>query len=663
MTRAGAALRVHAARDSVQPLVDDADLVEHRAQLLLLRRVRRRLVELARENRERRQRRVELVRRAGRERAELDDLLIAQRVLAHGGELAIALAHEPRHAADEQDDQHGGDHEVHPHAGEVQIELAAEAGVHGRQRHAAPPQQRVAGAAHRNREPGVARRQRRRRERDRHEVQRDERIRRAAREIQDGREDDDVDGEVQAPLRRLARRAARARARSSARSTARARRWRARARAAATGRRARDTRARRRRPASRSRSCAARTAAAAHRSVRRCRRTRTSKGSARARAYLRTAASGHAAAGRPATIGRRPRRNLVPRIDATVRVEAVAGRMVRWRRVSSMAIAVAAALPFAGRADDAAGSAGQEPSRELGTVTVIGRRPSSLPTQIPTTIEGISGEDIRVRINATDAEDALKYFPSLLVRKRYIGDYDHAVLATRASGTGNSARSLVYVDGILISNLLGNGASFTPRWGLVTPEEIERVDVLYGPFSAAYPGNSVGAVVDYVTRMPDELEMNARVSSFSEDFHVYRSRGYVRGPASERVGRQPPRPLVLVAELQSARQRRAPRQLCEQAREQRRARHGRHGRHGRARRAESARSGLADLGLDDGDAHDPGSREAQGRLRDLAAPALELHARLRGTTTRSARRRATCAMRPATRSTRARSTSTAAATR
>ena len=58
-------------------------------------------------------------------------------------------------------------------------------------------------------------------------------------------------------------------------------------------------------------------------------------------------------------------------------------------------------------------------------------------------------------INATDSEDALKYFPSLLVRKRYIGDYNHAVLASRASGTGNSARSLVYADGILLSQLAG----------------------------------------------------------------------------------------------------------------------------------------------------------------------------------------------------------------
>ncbi|HXS79000.1 MAG TPA: TonB-dependent receptor, partial [Gammaproteobacteria bacterium] len=207
------------------------------------------------------------------------------------------------------------------------------------------------------------------------------------------------------------------------------------------------------------------------------------------------------------------------------------GKATRFALGTAIAVA---GWPLAATADDGAGDAR---SRDLGTVTVIGRRPTSLPTQVPTTIEGIGAEEIRTRINATDAEDALKYLPSLVVRKRYIGDYDHAVLATRASGTNNSARSLVYVDGILISNLLGNGATFTPRWGLVTPEEIERVDVLYGPFSAAYAGNSVGAVVDYVTRMPESLEIDARVSTFSEDFHVYRSQGtYAGSQASASVG-------------------------------------------------------------------------------------------------------------------------------
>ncbi|TWI70101.1 iron complex outermembrane receptor protein [Pseudoduganella lurida] len=157
-------------------------------------------------------------------------------------------------------------------------------------------------------------------------------------------------------------------------------------------------------------------------------------------------------------------------------------------------------------------------------VTINGGRPTSLPTQIPTTIEGITAAQIEERINAFDSEDALKYFPSLNVRKRYVGDFDHAVLASRASGTGNSARSLVYADGIQLSNLLGNGATYTPRWGMVTPEEIERVDVLYGPFSAAYPGNSVGAVVDYQTRMPTQLEGHVRVAGYAQRFKQYGTR-------------------------------------------------------------------------------------------------------------------------------------------
>jgi iron complex outermembrane receptor protein len=157
------------------------------------------------------------------------------------------------------------------------------------------------------------------------------------------------------------------------------------------------------------------------------------------------------------------------------------------------------------------------------TVVVRGSRPTSLPTQIPTTIEGVTRDEIERTVNATDAEDALKYLPSLLVRKRYIGDYNHAVLSTRASGTGNSARSMVYADGILLSNYLGNGAAFAPRWGMVSPEEIERVDVLYGPFSAVYGGNSVGAVVDYVTRMPTRFEAHAKIVASRQHFSLYGS--------------------------------------------------------------------------------------------------------------------------------------------
>jgi len=177
---------------------------------------------------------------------------------------------------------------------------------------------------------------------------------------------------------------------------------------------------------------------------------------------------------------------------------------------------------------------------KLQLVRVQGSSPTSLPTNIPTTREGITREELARTVNATDAEDALKYFPSLLVRKRYIGDYNHAILSSRASGTGNSARSAVYADGMLLSNYLGNGVgglSFPPRWGLVTPEEIERVDVMYGPFSAAYPGNSVGAVVDYQTRMPTRFEAHAGLSYVSQPFELYGTRtAYKAWQTSASVG-------------------------------------------------------------------------------------------------------------------------------
>jgi iron complex outermembrane receptor protein len=194
-----------------------------------------------------------------------------------------------------------------------------------------------------------------------------------------------------------------------------------------------------------------------------------------------------------------------------------------------LALAIASAFATVAHAQETVEPANAALEKQMGTVVVTGNRPTSLPTQIPTTIEGITAAEIARTINATDAEDALKYLPSLLVRKRYIGDYNHAVLSTRASGTGNSARSAVYADGILLSNYLGNGATFAPRWGMVTPSEIERVDVLYGPFSAAYGGNSVGAVVDYVTRMPRQFEAHARLSVSHQPFRLYNTRDNFNG--------------------------------------------------------------------------------------------------------------------------------------
>jgi iron complex outermembrane receptor protein len=139
----------------------------------------------------------------------------------------------------------------------------------------------------------------------------------------------------------------------------------------------------------------------------------------------------------------------------------------------------------------------------------------------PSTRATIDAGTIKATTNAVNVEDTIKYLPSLVVRKRHIGD-TQAPLATRTSGLGASARSLIYADGALLSALIGNNnTSASPRWSLVSPQEIARIDILYGPFSAAYPGNAIGAVVNITTRLPDKLEATATAGTSIGRFGQY----------------------------------------------------------------------------------------------------------------------------------------------
>ena len=154
-------------------------------------------------------------------------------------------------------------------------------------------------------------------------------------------------------------------------------------------------------------------------------------------------------------------------------------------------------------------------------VVVTGHRAQDPIENPPSTSATVTAETIATTVNAASVEDTLKYLPSLLVRKRHIGD-NFAPIATRTSGLGASARSLIYADGALLSALIGNNnGNGSPRWTLVTPEEIERIDVLYGPFSAAYSGNSIGATVNIKTRMPTKRDVRATALTNYEDFSIY----------------------------------------------------------------------------------------------------------------------------------------------
>jgi len=177
-------------------------------------------------------------------------------------------------------------------------------------------------------------------------------------------------------------------------------------------------------------------------------------------------------------------------------------------------------LPRLAYADDPAATVTLPPV--VVTATADGARSSSagaIDPNVPATVETVTRGQLS-QWNVVNTEDALKYLPNLAVRKRFIGDLN-SIIAVRGTSNTQSARGLVYVDGLLLSNLLGNSYSFPPRWSMVGPDEIQRIDVIYGPFSALYPGNSLGATVLISTRMPQRFEAEADVKAFTQHFSLY----------------------------------------------------------------------------------------------------------------------------------------------
>ena len=143
---------------------------------------------------------------------------------------------------------------------------------------------------------------------------------------------------------------------------------------------------------------------------------------------------------------------------------------------------------------------------------------------LPVTVS-ITQKRAEETVNLVDAEDAVKYLPSVFLRKRNNGD-TQATLATRVWGTGSSARSLIFADGVPLTALVANNNTVGgPRWGLVAPPEVERIDMMLGPYSAAYSGSSMGAVMEITTKLPRRLTGQIQQTQALQTFNLYNTKG------------------------------------------------------------------------------------------------------------------------------------------
>ncbi len=161
----------------------------------------------------------------------------------------------------------------------------------------------------------------------------------------------------------------------------------------------------------------------------------------------------------------------------------------------------------------------KEPIR-LEDVTVRGKRGIDHPW-VPAVVESLTAEDIE-KINVVGVEDVVKYQPGLYVRK--LGQSPtNAPLLIRSASTRMTPRALVIADDLLLSNFLAAGHSYGPRWFMVAPEEIESIDVIYGPYSALYSGNALAGALIMTTKFPEETHLSVKTTGMYQNYDLYQS--------------------------------------------------------------------------------------------------------------------------------------------
>jgi iron complex outermembrane recepter protein len=193
--------------------------------------------------------------------------------------------------------------------------------------------------------------------------------------------------------------------------------------------------------------------------------------------------------------------------------------------------ALASALAFTSPAIAAEAVDAPDAGAESSAIIVIGQR--DRPIEIaPRGLAVSLGDEQLTAVNAFNTEDLMKYAPNFFVRKRYSGD-SNGVPGFRGTHSTQSARTLVMVDGFVVSNFLGNSFGFAPRWGVVGPGEVKQFDIVYGPYSARYAGNSMGGIINITTRDPERTEAFATVQGSVQPYRQYSTNDDYGGYAAE----------------------------------------------------------------------------------------------------------------------------------
>lgn len=140
-------------------------------------------------------------------------------------------------------------------------------------------------------------------------------------------------------------------------------------------------------------------------------------------------------------------------------------------------------------------------------VVVTATRMTGLVSDVPTAATVITARQIDSK-NISRLGDALYQVPSLYLQNGALGQSQGTSGTSGMSLRGiDQNKTLILLDGQPIQD----ASSGKVNWRVPFAEDIERIEVVPGAFSALYGSNAIGGVINIITKLPQKREFTAKL--------------------------------------------------------------------------------------------------------------------------------------------------------
>jgi iron complex outermembrane receptor protein len=144
----------------------------------------------------------------------------------------------------------------------------------------------------------------------------------------------------------------------------------------------------------------------------------------------------------------------------------------------------------------------EKEAAKLEEIVVTATRTEKEASTAPGNVKVVTKKDIEKR-SAQTVDSVLNTLPGVFNRRANLMD---TLSAVTLGGIPGQNRTLILKDGVPLNNAYTGDVSLTS----MSAGDVERIEVVQGPFSSLYGGYAMGGVVNILTKMPEKREFTVK---------------------------------------------------------------------------------------------------------------------------------------------------------